>query len=315
LASDDSVVASGFTIDQIATTVNAYLTDKTTDLGQYVFYIEGQLGTYNSAQSADFTINIADPCLNTVLQSQTIADKFATVLQNDPQETEIFTTFQDSVSLTKLPEGTGYDICGERTYSIEGPNADVSYLQVTKIDADNVQLKLQTDDSAYIQTNEVHNLVVSLAEYSEVTAIKVPFEVTIGACEVTSIHPGTQITLQTYFVTDAELSIPVTGYATDPACGYEILYEGLTDEDTSAFFSFDTETQSFKVQSQDHSILGTYVVTVRAYLADSDVENQDMTFTLQIDSCWEDTVTLITPLPDFFYNIGSGKIDKETDFI
>jgi hypothetical protein len=80
---DDSEVISGFSIDSENLAVIAQLTDKNTQLGEYTFYIEAQLGTYNTARSTDFTVTVADPCLDIVFTPQNIGDMLTSVLRSN----------------------------------------------------------------------------------------------------------------------------------------------------------------------------------------------------------------------------------------
>jgi ferredoxin-fold anticodon binding domain-containing protein len=116
------------------------------------------------------------------------------------------------------------------------------------IDEATRQIKLATGDPAFIQTEVEHTLVVDLVDYEGlITPLRETFLVTIEACEVVSITEGTQITEQTYFIGDTAVTIPIVGYTTEPACGYDISYEVLSVDDTTAFLTLDQETETLTV--------------------------------------------------------------------
>jgi hypothetical protein len=81
LASDDSLVATGFSIDDDIPAVIGTVTDKNVWVGDFTYYIEAQLGTYNTVASVDFTISISDPCASAVFTSQSLTNMATTVLK------------------------------------------------------------------------------------------------------------------------------------------------------------------------------------------------------------------------------------------
>lgn len=70
----------------------------------------------NSVLSAPIFIQLTDPCLQTVLQSQLIQAMAATSDQTTPS-TQTFLPFKDSVSV-QYGNGSGTDLCGPQTYQL-----------------------------------------------------------------------------------------------------------------------------------------------------------------------------------------------------
>ena len=159
-----------------------------------------------------------------------------------------------------------------------------------------------------------HFLQVALVNYPSVLPYFEPFNVLISSCAVTDVFAGDAIDAQFYDVDGDALSIPVTGFTIAPVCGYTINFEATSATDVSAFVTFDAATQSFVVESDDHSIEDTYTITVLASV--NGVENTDVSFVLTIGSCWSDDVSLVTGVANLQFEIGIGRpvIEAETGF-
>ena len=72
----------------------------------HTFFLRGQLGIYNTADSSVITVTIVNPCLTTTI-TPTVINKMITSVFAASATTESVPTFADSADTTSLAFGTG----------------------------------------------------------------------------------------------------------------------------------------------------------------------------------------------------------------
>ena len=93
-----------------------------------------ELSASNFAVSEALNANFVDPCESLVFIPQPLLD-MTTTLNRDSPEIASFEPFADDKSLLYFPDGSGFNLCGPRSYVVttaaaSGSNAPAEYINV-----------------------------------------------------------------------------------------------------------------------------------------------------------------------------------------
>lgn len=274
---------AGSLVTDIYSIVGTAIVGTPTDLanvGDSIYYVTAQDGSYNSIDSAQFEIYIYNPCWRTefVLDHNinALSKISTTVKKPDPQETVTFDEFKDDESVTY---GNGVDKCGARVYSIAHTDGvtDISgFLTLS-----GRTLTIATTDDSLAGTNYSITLTMSLTgDYANVTA-SVTFTAEIEPCVLISITPPAAPSNVYYIVGDAASTFSASSaYVQSPQCGYSLALTATGMPDPAVTF----DGNDFTVSTNDAGKDGTYTITVVATFTDSPATiDSQVTFDVQIN--------------------------------
>lgn len=262
----------------------------------------GEDGKYGDFTSSLIWLTMEDPCEGTTLK---MPSNSYSILSDDQtgiasQSTTIGAVARTYWSYEEFPDEYAenypdvmYELCGPRKHTIAVKNKETGlyehitspntfdfnkpYLQYWKYDTGlsnySPEFKypvyefiLTTNNDAWIGIYEME-LRVSLEDYDMVAELVVPFTVTIGDCEVTSIVTAASLS-SIYEIGNTKQQLSYV--FTQTPCNYAVTYTAkLLDsgEDIPEFMHLSSNTATLAVESSDAKNAGDYLVQVTATLS------------------------------------------------
>ena len=152
--------------------VQLLLKDKAFTQAPTLVTIRAKQANIATVDSQPIQFTARDPCTGTVIvEPSDFPDQIVTEVSKGTPQVYDFTEIKDTVSVQYSPtfgDGSGYDICGPRQYSIfdisDGFEKEVDFAQLVQTQDGQWQIKVETDDPANAKT---YNMVlrVDLNDY------------------------------------------------------------------------------------------------------------------------------------------------------
>lgn len=155
----------------------AYFTE-TSDIGDYEFYIVGTLGSFESATSNEFELEILDPCLTTELLPENIWDLTFNLFDEEPA-TRSFRAFE-----TQVEDDFDY-VCGETSYDLVMQDGTALPAFIT-LDASSRVISAYTETLSDYGDYDVK--IVASNTYAEIADVEVELTVRIAPCPISYVQ-------------------------------------------------------------------------------------------------------------------------------